>query len=322
MKRFLIFFLVLSLCFGGYSQKKIDFSFWEDSLVRMRQNVMTAKNETERMLWNEDFMNLLEYVLQEPNSFKFMWNSVKNFSVLTSPDHLFKVFTWYVEKDNYTVENYGFLQIYNENRRKYVIYPLYDQRNTMDYPDEMVTDCNRWYGAVYYNLIPVQTKNKTYYTLLGWNGNNLFTNQKVIEILHFKKDATPVFGAKIFKNYPKKTATRIIFEYHKNSTLSLKYENQSYPVNTGKRDVKTKRIIYETVSNYMIIFDQLIPMDNSMDYISAFAIPESSLNQGFIIQDGKWFFLSSVFGRGKDMPMTTPYRHQNRTFYVPLANEE
>ena len=321
MKRFFIFFLVLSCYLGGHAQKKFDFYFWEDSLARMRQNVMTATTETERLLWNEDFMNLLESVLQEPNSFHFSWNSAKNFSVLASPDRLFKIFTWYVEKDNYTVENYGFLQVYNENRKKYVIYPLYDQRSTIDSPDEAVTDHNRWYGAVYYNIIPVSTKYRTYYTLLGWNGNNLFTNQKVIEILYFKKDMTPMFGAKVFKNYPKKSVTRIIFEYNKNSSLSLKYEKQSYPVNTGKRDVKTKKIIYETVSDYMIIFDQLIPIDNSMDYISAFAVPESSLNQGFIVQEGKWLFLPTVFGRGKDLPVT-PYQHQNRTFYTaPTGNK-
>jgi len=282
-----------------------------------------AKSETERLLWNEDFMNLLESILQEPNSFNFTWNSANNFSVLASPDRLLKIFTWHVEKDNYTVENYGFLQLYNETRKKYVIYPLYDQRNTMNYPDEMITDHNRWYGAVYYTLIPLSTKHRTYYTLLGWNGNNLFTNQKVIEVLHFKKDSgknhqdmVPVFGAKVFRNYPKKAITRIIFEYHKNSSLSLKYEKHSYPVNTGKRDIKTKRIIYEMVNSYMIIYEQLVPMDNSMDYISAFAVPESSLNQGFIIRDEKWHFLPSVFGRGQNLPVIR-YRHQNRTFYTP-----
>ena len=320
MARFFIFFIFLSGCFCGYAQKKFDFHFWEDSLVHIRQNVMTARNETERLLWNEDFMNLLESVLKEPNSFQFTWKSANNFSVLTSPDRLFKIFTWYVEKDNYTVENYGFLQVYNENRKKYIIYPLYDQRNTIEHPYEAITDHNQWYGAVYYNIIPLPTKNKTYYTLLGWNGNNLFTNQKIIEILHFKNDFTPLFGAKIFKNYPQKAITRIIFEYHKNSSLSLKYEKQSYPVNTGKRDAKTKRIIYEMVSDYMIIYEKLVPIDNSMTYIPAFAVPESSLNQGFIIHEGKWLFLPSVSGRGKEMPATTPYQHQNRTFYTPPTN--
>ena len=326
MKRFFIFFLVLPGCFCGYSQKKFDFSFWEDSLVRIRQNVMTAKSETERLLWNDDFMNLLESVLQEPNSFNFTWQAATNFSVLMSPDRLFKIFTWYVEKDNYTVENYGFLQVYSEDRKKYVVYSLYDQHNTIETPEEAVTDHNRWYGAVYYNIIPLPTKNKTYYTLLGWNGNNLFTNQKVIEILHFKKavkststgasDLVPVFGAKVFRNYPKKAMTRIIFEYNKNSSLSLKYEKQSYPVNTGKRDPKTKKVIYATLSDLMIVFEQTVPMDNSMTYLSAFSVPESSLNQGFVIQEGKWFFLPSVFGRGKNLPANT-YKHQNRTFYTP-----
>ncbi len=317
MKRSILIFIIALCCNCGNAQKGFNFRFWEDSLVRLRHDVMMAKEETERMLLNEDFMNILENVLLEPKSFAFIWDSVKNFSVITSPDNLFRIFTWYVEKDNYVVENFGFIQYYNERRKKYVLFPLYDKRNTLDRPGEAITDHNQWYGAVYYKLIPVVTKQKTYYTLLGWNGNNLFTNQKIIEVLHFKDGAfTPVFGAKIFKGLTNKSLSRIIFEYNKNSSLSLKYEKHAYPVNSGKRDIKTKRIVYETVTDNVIIFDMLIPMDNSMEYIAAFAIPESSLNQGFVIKDGKWCYLQTVFGRGEDLP-TAPYRHQNRTFYTP-----
>ena len=36
---------------------------------------------------------------------------------------------------------------------------------------------NSWFGALYYKIIPV-VKNKTYYTLLGWDGNDMFSNKK------------------------------------------------------------------------------------------------------------------------------------------------
>jgi hypothetical protein len=298
----------------GFTQKKFDFSFWEDSLVNLRNEVMNAATETDKLVLNEDFMNLLESILQEPNSFNYAWNKCINFSVISSEDHLFKIFTWFVEKEDYTVENWGFLQIYNENRKKYVIFSLYDQKQSLESPNEEITDHNGWYGAIYYKIIPLQTKTKTYYTLLGWNGNNLFSQQKIIEILHFKKDMTPQFGAKIFKNVAQNKATRIIFEYSKNSSFSLKYERQAYPVNTGKRDLKTKKIIYETVADNVIIFDKLIPVDESMSYITAFSVSESSLNQGFVEENGKWNFLPDVFGAGADLP-PNKYKKTNHTFY-------
>ncbi|MDL2296938.1 hypothetical protein LJC53_06050 [Bacteroidales bacterium OttesenSCG-928-C03] len=317
-KRLLFLFLFFPISI--FAQKNFDFRFWEDSLGRLREQVMRCPNETERFSLNEDFMNLLEFVLFEPKSFDYDWANTANFSVVKSPDNLFKIFTWYVAKDNRTVENFGFLHHYNDGRKKFVIYPLYDKRVAIDYPETSVADHNRWYGAVYYSVIPLQTKGKTYYTLLGLNTNDIFTNQKIIEILHFKKDNTPVFGAKIFKNYPKGKVARVIFEYNKESSLSLKYGVHAYNVGTGKRDPKTKRIIYTTVRSEMIIFDELIPMSDGMPDIPAYLVPESSLNQAFIPQDGAWVFVPSVLGRNPDKPREQ-YKHKNRDFYIPPKNE-
>lgn len=315
MRKGFLFFIFITLFLTSSAQTKFDFRFWEDSLTRLREAVMTSRTETERLILNEDFMNLLESILNEPNSFNHKWDSVKNFSILTSPDRLFKLFTWSVEKDNFMMDNYGFLQVYNENRKKYVIYPLYDQRQAITNPHDLVSDHNQWYGAVYYEIVPLQTKEKTYYTLLGWNGNDLFTNQKLIEVLHFKKDLTPQFGAKIFKKYPEKI-TRLIFEYSKNSSFSLKYEKQSYLFNTGKRDQKTKRVIYQSVTENMIVFDQLIKAEDEMDVVPAFLVPESSLNSGFIPDKGRWLFLDQVQARGENIE-AKPYQPKSRNYYTP-----
>lgn len=302
IKKISFFFLFLG-CFSTlFAQKDFDFRFWEDSLIRLRDKVIYDRSELERYKANEDFMNVLEMVLNEKNAFKFSWDSVKNFSVLTSPDKLFKIFSWNVLKNDFTCENFGFLHVYNEGRKKYVLYPLFDKRNMMDYPNTNVGNHNLWYGAVYFQLIPLKSKQRTYYTLLGFNANNLFTNQKIIEVLYFKSNGTPVFGANIFKKYPQKVS-RVIFEYAKNSTFFLKYENQSYDINTGKRDPKTRKMINKTVFTDMIIFEQLVPMDDGLDGISAYMVPESSLNQGFVEDDGKWTFLPLVKGRNPDQKM-------------------
>ncbi len=309
----LTFILFLSLSFSAFGQKNFDFRFWEDSLGRLREEVMSAPREMERYSLNEDFMNLLDHVLNQKNSFKFGWDSVKNFSVLTSPDKLFKIFTWFVPKDDYTVENYGFIQVYNEGRKKYVLYPLVDKRASMDYPRTNIGNHNKWFGAVYYKLVPLKSKTRTYYTLLGWNGNDMFTNQKVIEVLYFKSDMSPVFGANIFKKYPEKSY-RIIFDYAKNSVFTLKYEYQSYDVSTGRRDPKTHKVIYESESSDMIIFDFLAPLDDAMGNIPSFMYPESSMSQGFVPDNGKWLFINSVKGRNPDKERPA-YQPKEREFY-------
>lgn len=315
MKRILCYIILIALCFSSYGQKDkgMEFRIWEDSLIQLRDQVMNEPDETTRLAMNEDFMTLLEEVLQMPNSFKFAWDSVKNFSVLASPDNNFKIFTWYVVKKDYSIDNFGFIQVYNEGRKKYVLFPLYDKRGTIDYPKTMVGNHNRWYGAVYYTIIPVKTKDFTYYTLLGWNGNNIFTNQKIIEVLHFNKETVPVFGARIFKNYPERVS-RVIFEYSKNAVLHLNYEHQQYAVSTGKMNPKTHQPEYRTVDSPMIIFDELIPMEDRMQSIPAYMVPESSINQGFIEDNGKWVFMKSVRGGNPDR-VRPNYQHKNRQFF-------
>ena len=315
MKRILGYIILIALCFSGYGQKDkgSEFRIWEDSLIQLRNQVMNEPDETTRLAMNEDFMSLLEEVLQIPNSFKFAWDSVKNFSILTAPDNSFKIFTWHIVKKDYSVDNFGFIQVYNEGRKKYVLFPLYDKRTTLDYPKTMVGNHNRWYGAVYYTIIPVKEKDFTYYTLLGWNGNDIFTNQKIIEVLHFNKETVPVFGARIFKNYPERVS-RVILEYSKNAVLHLNYEHQQYAVSTGKMNPKTHQLEYKNVDSPMIIFDELIPMEDQMQSISAYMVPESSINQGFIENDGKWVFMKSVRGTNPDRVKPT-YQYKNRQFF-------
>lgn len=299
MKRAVCYIIATICCLSGYSQKNSELRFWEDSLISLRDEVMNEPNETVRLSLNEEFMTLLEMVLQMPNSLKYPWDSVRNFAVLASPDGICKIFTWYVVKNDFSIENFGLIQVYNDARKKLVVYPLYDKSATMDYPKTSIGNHTRWYGAVYYKLVPLKEKNFTYYTLLGWNGNNLFTNQKVIEVMHFNKEMTPIFGAKVFKGYPERVS-RVIFEYSKNATLHLNYEDQQYEVGTGKYNPRTRQMEYKVLNSPIIIFDELIPMEEGMGNVAAFMVPESSLNQGFVEEDGRWVFLKNVRGSNPD----------------------
>ena len=71
---------------------------------------------------------------------------------------------------------------------------------------------------MYYEIIPIKVNNKIYYTLLGWDGNDINTTKKIIDVLKFTPDSPPTFGANIFNQEEK----RIITEYNSRSTISLK----------------------------------------------------------------------------------------------------
>jgi hypothetical protein len=302
MKQIILILLTIFSSLTVFSQSEEDFRFWEDSLNNLRIEIMKTPSEEMRLSMNEDFMNLLESVLMEENSFQHQWDSTKNFSVVTSPDNTFKIFTWFIIKDDYSYENFGFIHVYNPNRQKYIIYALYDRKNTLSYPEYDIADINQWYGAVYYKIIPLTDKKTTYYTLLGWNGNDLFNNEKVIDVLQFDLNSTSpiIFGAKIFKGYTAKVA-RVILKYSKDASLSLRYDNMKYMINSGKKDPKTKKWIYETRTGNLIIFDDLVTTDNLVPAIPAFMVPESSVNMAFIPEEGKWRFVPNLIGLNHEM---------------------
>ena len=50
----LTFIVLVFLSVSLQGQKNYDFRYWEDSLVRLRENVMSAPREEERYFLNED----------------------------------------------------------------------------------------------------------------------------------------------------------------------------------------------------------------------------------------------------------------------------
>ena len=195
-----------------------------------------------------------------------------------------------------------------------MIYPLTDKWKHIPLPMTKTLDYLNWYGAVYYDIIKTETYQKAYYTLLGWNGGNIFSQYKVIDVLSFNNRGNPVFGAYIFRSYGKGKPSRIVFEYAKNSYLNLKYEKQAYTQRSQKIDRRTRRYRIDTIFAPMIIFDRLIPLDEALPNLPQFRVGESSLNDGFLEKDGKWYFKEGVIGRNpyKSLPA---YQYNARSYY-------
>ena len=79
-----------------------------------------------------------------------------------------------------------------------VLRELHDKTNGTDeyasYGD------STWYGAVYYEIVPLHAKKDTCYLLLGWDGNNWMSKKKLIEPISFNSNGKIHFGQKILKD--------------------------------------------------------------------------------------------------------------------------
>ena len=318
-KQFILFLFIYSVFVGGNAQRKSTFAFMEDSIIQLHKEIILENNIILRNQKNEQLLYLLEETLEFKNSISYPFDSLKTISVLTSSDKKMRIFTWFLISSDGVHEHYGFVQTYNEDKKQYKLYTLIDKWKRINNPAAQPLTCNNWFGAVYTELIEVKAANdKTYYTLLGWNGGDIFSQRKVIEVLSINNKGVPSFGALIFKDYPQRRTMRIVFEYAKRTPFLLHYDKQLYTEKTSKKDKKTNKYIVDTLSANMIIFNRLIPISDALEQIPQFMVGEASINDAFVEKDGKWIYKANIIARNPDDTPLPKREHKPRTFYKPV----
>lgn len=252
-----------SFCF---SQSKM--MLFEDSLAAYGQVFMNDTIQENRTQANYSFIKTLVNSLKEKNSFQYNFDSLRNvISIKKSEDNKFRIFTWFTQNDDGSYRFFGAIQMNNPSKLE--LYPLIDQtqeiEKTASVNDEALAP-EKWYGAVYYQILPVLGVKDPYYILLGWKGKSLKANHKVVETLSFK-DGKPQFGNEVLeKNFKSNEfAKRIVYTYTKEANMLLRY-------------IKDEK---------MIVFDHLIAPSEETVGMFDFYAPDLSYD-GYKFKSGKW----------------------------------
>lgn len=213
----------------------------QDTLSAYSDSTISLNDDVVRMEYNSMFVKKFISALKTPHSFQFDFDSLTNVSVLKAPDQSFRIFTWFLPFKDGTYKFYGTIQLATKDGSLKLL-PLNDDTQNFT-EDNLITNQKKWYGARYYEIVPVTYPGKTpFYLLLGWKGNNNKTTKKVIEVLSFEKGEV-VFGKNVFEmQRGKPVKNRMVFEYNKQNSMTLTFNKQ---VN-------------------MIVFDHLAPYDANM----------------------------------------------------------
>jgi hypothetical protein len=244
-----ILFLLI-LCWGAGSLKaqhtfninhQQSFDAYQDSLLVLSEETFAAKDDISRFKKNTEFVKKLVAALKITGSFNYGFDSLKHVSILKSPDNSFRIITWFVPSHEGTYRYYGAIQMATANG-SLKLHPLTDGTSSLADANQLTSNKN-WYGARYYEMVPVMVNGKQpYWIFLGWKGNDQKTTKKVIDVLSFEK-GEPVFGKSIFQTTANGgLKNRMIFEYSKQNSMTLTV------------DQKVK----------MIVFDHLAPYDPKM----------------------------------------------------------
>lgn len=213
---------------------------YQDTLIRISGQIQNAQNNADRFASNATFIKTLVNALKTPGSFNHSFDSLKTVIVRKSPDNTFRIFSWFLPVDDGSYRFFGAIQMATKDG-KLKLYPLIDETAEIKDPNAITTNKN-WYGAGYYEIVPVIANGRApYYVLIGWKGNSAKTSKKVLEILSFEKDS-PVFGKPVFDQKGVPAKNRIIFEYNKLNSMTLTLDK----------------------SVNMIVFDHLAPFSPDM----------------------------------------------------------
>lgn len=229
--------LCLACLFPLRAQDKAVMADYQSQLQVLFEEVYSAPTDNQRYHANESAVNLMAAALAENNSIRWTWDFGTRVSVLTAPDKKFRIFSWPVVNDAGEYECFGFVQSLNEKTDQYDLYILNDKSQEIVNRQEEVLAHDRWYGAVYQELVVTSHEGKTFYTLLGWSGVDCLTQRKVIEPICFKSSSSaPIFGQSLFKN--DRNLRRVVLEYKRDAMVNLWYDEQF--VRTVER-VRAKR---------------------------------------------------------------------------------
>lgn len=236
----------------------------ENHLSELFRFMSDASSDKDKDLINNDITIGFEEALKIPGCFNYAFDSLKYVGKILSSDKRLRIYTWNIPYHDGTHQYVGYLQYIPEKTNEPEIFKLTDKSEEISNTTQAVLDNHNWYGALYYDIILCTDKKNRYYTLLGFDFNDIFSSKKVIDVLYFDEDNKPVFGKSLFEHDGKLT-TRIIFEFSARVSMTLKYH-------------KEKEII---------VYDHLSPSRPSLTGRYQFYGPDMSYD-GLKFEDGIW----------------------------------
>ncbi len=265
-KLFFIFILIIS--FSVTFSQTLENE--EQNLQNLFEKLKFAKIDISKDSINKIIVLNFKTFLENENSFEYKFSKLQNVSILQSEDEKLKIFNWNLSYQKGDFKYFGFIQYFDKKGKTYKISELKDNSDKISNPESKSLNPENWFGALYYKILETGSKKNPDYILLAWDGNNNFTNKKIIDVLYFDEENSPVFGKQIF-NLENKTVSRIIFEYSEQAKMLLKYDE-----------------FYK-----MIIWDHLSPSRPELKGQFQYYGPDFSYD-GLFFEKGIWEFQSNV----------------------------
>ncbi len=195
----------------------------EDSLLVNADSMYNAFLPDLRPIYCDAFVKQLVRALKTPHSYNYPFEKLRKvINIIEAPGKDFRIFNWVIAVSTVSIRYYGAIQLPGESLK------LIGLR---DGTDEIDTDLEtaelthqKWFGAIYYDIIKKEVNGEAVYTLFGKNSSNIMSHRKVLEPMRFVENGVR-FGAPVFA-IPGKKINRFVLEYRKDVNVSMKWDKE------------------------------------------------------------------------------------------------
>lgn len=241
---------------------KIEVCHVEDIVTKcLFERLYTQNIDEDKDSINQILLKRLHSLWANPSLYISELKGLDRMMTILSDDKKVKVSTYGLIKQGFKNEFYG--AVITNEKGEVTVFDLVDQSEDIRSPERSTLTDKKWYGAIYIDLVQNSYKNKTYYTLLGYKGQDEFVKTRVVDVLSVSNNRLR-FGSPIFK-VGRYTNNRLIYKYSVDATMLLRY------------DAKAK----------MIVMDHLAPSEPFYQGIYRFYGPDFSYC-GLQFNKGVW----------------------------------
>ncbi len=262
---FLVFFPVLI-------NAQIDSSFIKDTelqLMKYFNSLSVIKHDNEQNRINDSILQYFTLILYDKISFHYPFDSLKTMGKISDDDNEINFYTWNIPFEDGSHMIQGIIQ-YKVNKDSVSFLILHDSSDELENAEMLKLGPNKWYGALYYEVLTKKINKQKFYFLMGYNPGNLFSNKKVLDVFYFDEYGYPFFGLPVF-NINNKLQNRLILTYNEKASITLHYNK------------KLKQII----------FHHLVPIDSKYKDNPMFYGPDFTFD-GLEFKDDTWNLIEKV----------------------------
>jgi hypothetical protein len=249
-------------------------SVFRDSVNALFDTMRTAEDSS-KIAAAINLENMLSEFYTNEENFELELDSVPFLGQLASPDGVVKMSCWNVAFEDGSFQYHCVMR--HRPDKKSVTVTVFEDTEDWERIERKPIRPNKWYGALYYNILSDKHRGKTYYTILGWDGKDNITNRKVVDVVTFQGKSV-ILGSSIFKDKDERPAHRIVYEYANDVSMALNWDE----------------------NEKMIIMDHLAPEDSRFEGQYQFYGPDFSYD-ALKFKKGEWELITDVFAKNRSL---------------------